>query len=270
MIQKHRLLTSLALTLLLVACSDGTGGDGGSGGTQAPTAVVMFPPAISMTEGEAVTVHGTAADGGTIASVQVNGVEAFTADGYATWFAAVPLTPGMNTLTVGVSDSQSNSDAQAAEVVIERQARVGAPSVIAFDAANNRVLVKDRSLAAVIAIDLTTGIRTVLSNDTTPNASNPFSRPQGIAVDSINNQALVTDSDLNAIIAVNLTSGARTVLSDATTPNASNPFGRPQGIAVDSVNNRALVTDASLKAIIAVNLTSGARTVLSEPSLRWI
>jgi hypothetical protein len=34
MIQKHQLLTSLALTLLLIACSDGngTGGTGGSGG----------------------------------------------------------------------------------------------------------------------------------------------------------------------------------------------------------------------------------------------
>jgi hypothetical protein len=100
MIQKHRLLTSLALTLLLIACNGcgGTGGEGGSG-MQAPTAVITFPPAISMTEGEAVTVHGTAAHDGTIASLQVNGVEASTGDGYATWFAAVPLTPGMNTLT---------------------------------------------------------------------------------------------------------------------------------------------------------------------------
>ena len=257
MIQKQPLLRSLALCVFLIACSDGngTGGDGGSGGAQAPTAVITFPPAISMTEGDAVTVHGTAADDGTIASVSVNGVEASTDDGYATWVATVPLTPGMNTPTVSASDSESNSDAQAAEVVIERGARVGVLTFLDLDTANNRALFVDGRIAAVIAIDLTTAVRTVLSNETTPSASNPFSGPTDIAVDGANNRALVIDVGLDAVIAVDLTSGARTVLSDASTPSASNPFSGPTDIAVDGANNRAFVVD---------------RPGVSTPSSRWI
>ncbi|NOY63157.1 MAG: hypothetical protein GXP10_08415, partial [Gammaproteobacteria bacterium] len=109
----------------------------------------------------------------------------------------------------------------------------------------------DGDLDAVVAVDLTSGARTILSDATTPDAANPFSFPVGITLDVTNGRALVIDGSfgLNAVVAVDLTSGARTILSDATTPDAANPFSSPFGITLDAVNNRALVVDGDLDAV---------------------
>lgn len=63
--------------------------------------------------------------------------------------------------------------------------------------------------AAVIAVDLTTGVRTVLSDAATPSANNPFFSLSGIALDAANDQVLVIDNALAAVISVHLSSGAR-------------------------------------------------------------
>ncbi len=134
-------------------------------------------------------------------------------------------------------------------------------------AANNRVLVIDSDLDAVVAVDLTSGTHMLFSNSTTPNATNSLSKPVAISMDIANNRTLVVDSDLAAVVAVNLTSGARSILSNATIPDATNPFINPIAIALDSANNRALVVDANLDAVIAVDLTSGARTIFSNATI---
>jgi sugar lactone lactonase YvrE len=232
----------------------------------APSASIVFPPANSMTDGNTVTVYGTASDNGTIAAVRVNGLNAQTSDGYSNWEVSVPLATGSNTLTVATEDSASNTDPQADQAVIERKRYIAQPDAIALDNPNNRYLVTDNYLSAVIAVDLTTGERTVLSDKNTPDANNSFVWLEDIAIDSANNRALALDSNLDAVIAVDLTSGARTVLSDNSTPDANNPFDTPRSIAIDSANNRALVVDSDLDAVIAVDLISGARTVLSDDS----
>ena len=78
----------------------------------------------------------------------------------------------------------------------------------------------DEGLLALVAVDLVSGARTILSDDMTPNAVNAFQFPRGLALDSANNRALVIDSVLDALIAVDLSTGARSILSDATTPDA--------------------------------------------------
>jgi len=84
------------------------------------------------------------------------------------------------------------------------------PLGIALDSANNRALVVDRDLDALIAIDLDSGARTIVSdNNTGPN----LATPQAIALDSANNRALVVDSVLDALIVIELGSGERAVSS---------------------------------------------------------
>lgn len=136
------------------------------------------------------------------------------------------------------------------------------PVGVAVDAANGRALVVDNQLAAVVAVDLGTGARTVLSDQ--GSAGKPFRKPVGIALDTVNNRALVTDEGLSAVIAVDLATGARTVLSDIQVPDAANVLSAPAGIAVDTANNRALVVDNRADRLIAVNLQTGSRSVLSS------
>jgi DNA-binding beta-propeller fold protein YncE len=125
--------------------------------------------------------------------------------------------------------------------------------------------VLDENLQAVVTVDLMTGARTILSDATTPDTVNPFTRVFNIVVDSANNRALVLDSNLPGVVAVDLASGARTIVSDASGPGAVNSFQMPVGIALDSVNERALVTDlAGFNAVIAVELTSGDRVIVSK------
>jgi len=249
--------------------------------TVAPTAQIMFPPALSLSNGTTVKVRGTASDANsTITSVTVNGVVATSADNFAMWTADVPLTIGANTLTVVTTDSAANTNSDAAHVGVTRVASLtGAhfpdanvpfsyPSFFAIDSANNRALIPDVGLASIVSMSLTDGSRTLFSGASTPNTNNPLSGPQGIALDIAHNRALVVDYDLDAVVSVDLTSGARTILSDATTPTTSNALSDPYGIVlnVDTSNNRnrALVADLDLKAIIAVDLASGSRTILSD------
>lgn len=139
---------------------------------------------------------------------------------------------------------------------------------MAFDQANDRLLVLDNAGPnggrALLAVDLATGARTILSDATTPDATNLFSNPQAIAVDAPGNRALVANYLPNAIYAVDLTSGARTILSDDTTPDGLNPLSFPTSIAVDADNSRALVGQAQTLSIIEVDLGTGARTVFSS------
>lgn len=136
------------------------------------------------------------------------------------------------------------------------------PISITLDEQHNRALVLDEGLNAVIAVDLSNGVRTVLSDIDTPNSLNGFSGPSTITLDPIRNRALVVDFSLGAIIAVDLTDGSRTVLSDSNVPNANNQLFGPDGITLDIPNNRALVADWALLSVIAVDLTSGARTIV--------
>ena len=164
---------------------------------------------------------------------------------------AVDLTNGNRTLF-----SNSPANGTGAGLVFAR------PTNLVLDAANNRALVIDATLSALIAVDLTSGDRTLISNSTTGSGPDFFA-PQGLAFDGANNRALVADGGLDALIAVDLNNGNRTIVSDDTTGTGPT-FGSPQGPALDAANNRVLVTDSNLVALLAVDLTSGDRTIISD------
>jgi len=87
-----------------------------------------------------------------------------------------------------------------------------------LDSANNRVLVADEILDALIAVDLSTGNRTVLSDDNDTNNSNiavgrgpSFIAPSGLVLDSANNRVFVGDA--NSVIVVDMPTGDRAISS---------------------------------------------------------
>lgn len=139
------------------------------------------------------------------------------------------------------------------------------PRDMEIDAANNRVLVSNFTGNSIIAVDLTTGARTVLSDNATPSADNPFDDPDGFVLDSVNNRALMLNQ--TSVLAVDLASGARTIFVSNSTPDVNNLFRRPFDIAMDAANSRALVVDPTLDAVVAVDPDTGARSIVSSNSL---
>jgi hypothetical protein len=250
----------------LPGCGGGGGGGGGGDSGGSASVAIAFPPPTSLTEGSSVVVRGTASSStGTVSSVSVNGVAATSSDLFATWTATVPLSVGANTLTANVRTSTGQTGSATAAITRGTTADhtpddvnpFTAPGDMVFDVANNRAFVvnADGNAPAVYVVNLTTGARTILSNNTTPDANNPFQLPHGIALDAANNRLLVADRNARAVIAVNLTTGARTILfSDASF--------YPHALAIDSANNR--VIEASSITVSAIDLTTGTRTVISD------
>lgn len=229
-----------------------------------PTAQIMFPTAVSMTEGNSVLVRGTARDNvNNIAAVSVNGVAATSLDNFSSWQVKVPLAYGSNKLSVSVKDAANNTALDFASVNIKRETLLKMPLLVAVDAASNRALVVDKELHAIISVNLTTGARSLFSDNEVPNARNGLVDPTSIALDVAHNRALITDAALDAVIAVDLSSGERSLLSSNESSEA-NPLQDSYGIAIDIARNRALVTDALHDNIIAVDLASGLRTLVSD------
>ena len=61
---------------------------------QAPTAVIHFPTPVSLTDATTLTVTGAASDEGGITGISVNGVQATSTDGFATWRTQVAIASG--------------------------------------------------------------------------------------------------------------------------------------------------------------------------------
>ena len=90
---------------------------------------------------------------------------------------------------------------------------------MSVDLANGRAYVLARAPDAIYSVDLTTGVRTVLSDAATPNAGPMFPNPMTMGLDSARSRLLVGDqgtpgppSSTHAIYTVALDTGARVVL----------------------------------------------------------
>lgn len=127
---------------------------------------------------------------------------------------------------------------------------------------NNRLFVVTNS-SVVYQIDFATGLQTIFSDNTTPNADNPISRATGISIDQVNSRLLVTDSNSSSVIAVDLTTAERIIVSDSVTPNADNALISPSDIDVLS-GTVAFAVDAGSLALLRINMSNGARTILSD------
>ncbi len=226
--------------------------------TQAPTAVITFPPAISLTESESITVRGTASDNVSgVTAVYVNGEIANTTDGFANWSLPVILSSGENILTLSTLDAELNENNSATQAsIVVKDGELNEPSVITLDSANNRILLISVDTNELLAIDMTSKAVTVLSDSS---GSIDFDETNGIALDASNNRVLVVGG-LRYITEVDLSTGERT----AFTESKEIPLDNATGIVIDGTNNRILVTDGDESRIVAVDLDSQAVSVLSD------
>lgn len=215
---------------------------------QAPVASLLFPQSGSYTSGNFITVRGTAKDpdGDAIAAVTINGVAATSDNGFANWQVTnLPLQQGSNVLQGIIRDVHGNE----ASFSIELQKQLPTSTllegvedmVIDSTGAEPRLLLVDRYIEAVIAVDLkegpTKGHRSIISQNGDGNGVN-FVGTESMDIDPIRNRVLVLDySSLNngKVLSVDLLSGQRTEIV--------NGLKAPRVLLVDPLAERFLVAD---------------------------
>jgi DNA-binding beta-propeller fold protein YncE len=162
---------------------------------------------------------------------------------------AVDLTTGARSV---ISDSETGSGPALEQV-----------SALALDAAAGRALVtvENNDDAALLAVDLATGARSLISSQA--RGSGPALRtPEDVALDAAGNRALITDSTHGGLVAVDLATGDRAILSGAATAGGPG-LELPDGVALDTQQGRALLVDEARDLLVAVDLATGGRTLLS-------
>jgi hypothetical protein len=136
------------------------------------------------------------------------------------------------------------------------------PVSIAVDTANNRALVADSifPLTDIVAVDLTSGIRTPISPNGGLNGVYT-----DLAIDIANQKlyAIGSGAVIEIVLAAGPNLGDRSTLSGVA--NGSGPdFSVSSAIEFDPVANRLLVADDALDALFAVDLASGSRTIIDD------
>jgi len=132
---------------------------------------------------------------------------------------------------------------------------------IAYDEANNRVLLPNWSRDLVVDVDLGSGDRAVASSASVGTGP-AFNFPRNVDMDADGNQLIIADSSANSILTMDLDSGDRSILSDNASVGTGPAFAMPYDVAVDTVNDRVIVMDTA--GLIAVDLTTGNRTVIAN------
>jgi hypothetical protein len=275
-LQRCGLAGLAAAALAVPGCGDDGGGstpdagpDAYAGDGIAPTVKVSFPPPSSLTDTPSITIRGAAADVDEIAAIRVNGAEAQSDDGFATWEVTLPLTHGANEIAIESEDEYGAKNAAAAALTVTLSANVmDSPAAVAADPANGRALVLDTQLDALVAVSYATGERTIVSDDAT-GTGDRLQDPTAIALDATNQRALVLDGA--TVIAIDLASGDRTPISGEA--SEGEPLVNATHMVLDADKGRVLVLDGGRvgtepvdPALFAVDLTTGARTVLVRGS----
>ncbi len=143
---------------------------------------------------------------------------------------------------------------------------LSAPEGAFLDTKNNRLLVCNNhdDLNALIAIDLVSGDRSVLSGATIGTGPALIS-PLSVSLDLSGDRALVSDYGSYTVVAIDLATGNRTIFPDDK-PGSGPSLRSPTGVVPDPSRNRILVGDTTLKALLAIDMSSGERTMLSNAS----
>lgn len=135
------------------------------------------------------------------------------------------------------------------------------PRDLALDAGRARLVVADLGLDAVVAVDIATGTRSILS-DATHGTGPALGNPERIVVVAGLDVALVITRDSDDLIGVNLANGNRSVVSGATR-GAGPALLNPRTVAFDELHGQALVANGDTS-ILSVDLVTGDRALLAS------
>lgn len=257
MIRRPRMLACLALPFA-AACHDSGGGGATLPGAQdlaGPSIVVDFPPGTALTGATSIRVRGRATDASGVAQLSIAGVSGTLDPATGRFEVEVPLTDGDNHLGVEAIDARGNASLLPAAVRVRRETPLlGAPSAMAVDAAGGRLVVLDPVFPGVIAIDLATRQRSVLSE---PAAGPALVDPSALVLAG-GELWIASGAELQR---VDPASGVRArVAQGSTGPGPA----RIDALAFDPAAERVFALDGSAPArVFAFERATGARVLLT-------
>lgn len=95
------------------------------------------------------------------------------------------------------------------------QPEAGSFADVSIDPVNENIAyVVDSYPRSLQRLDLTTGVRTLISYEEQPNSGIDLASPKGVLIDAANNRAIVADMTYNRLTAIDLTTGVRSLVSD--------------------------------------------------------
>ncbi len=252
-----------ALAIVLATASCGGGGGSSQARKVATKFSIAFPPAHSMTSGTSVTMRGSTTNGADIASLQVNGIFAASADGFANWTATLALPVPTNSLRAIATD-RAGRTLGPLDRTVELSTPPVSPGLPALDPNRRQLLLGqgNRDPFGLVALDVPSGRFLAVSGPTRGSGA-PFTGfVMAAAVDAAADTAYVLEFLPAGIRAVDLATGDRVVLSDDA--SAGPKLDVPEDLDLESGRDRLLVADRDLKAIFAVSLADGSRSILSD------
>lgn len=140
---------------------------------------------------------------------------------------------------------------------------LGLTTSLALNQAGDRLVVGDYASSAVMAIDLATGDRTIVS-DLNRGGGEPLVRPHTIALTSDGKRAMVLDEVLQAVVSIDLVTGDRRIVAGQSSGAPAMAFDLPRGLALYEDAERALLIDEEQQALFFVDLVTGERVILSQ------
>jgi hypothetical protein len=247
--------------------------------TTPPEVAILFPPPASMTEGGTLFLRGTVKDvHGTLAegAVKVNGVVASlnlnSTHDEGEWSVEVELEDGLNSVTVTAEDAVGNSDNSQSVAVTKAPITSAFPDensplsdpvgiVLSVNEDSAVAYVTEPSLKAILAVDLNSGARRVVS-DNNLQAEDPFDRPWRLTMgaDSV---LYVTDRNNGNIYAVDTETSVREIVP---IEDPSNLMQSPRGIVYS--NNGLYVAHG--QSVFFIDLATGVLTSVASQSGNFI
>lgn len=128
------------------------------------------------------------------------------------------------------------------------------------------IYIADNYTNELFLLDLTTGIRSVVSSESVGNGQ-MFEYIYNLVLDDENELLYATDGTGDAIFAIDINNGNRNVISDNSSGNGvgTGPeFNRLYGIAYHASSNVLYVADRFANAIFEVDISTGNRTILAS------
>jgi uncharacterized protein YjdB len=137
------------------------------------------------------------------------------------------------------------------------------PRTSALDSTNNRVIVGDEALDALIAIDVDSGVRSVLLTESVGQGQKLLA-PRGLAVNSTTTKTYIIDDGSNAaakVVEIDFATGDRSVIGDI-----SESYRETGGsIALDEQSGHVYV--AGRDTVFKIDIESGTSEVIASDSV---
>ncbi|VUD69410.1 hypothetical protein TDB9533_04777 [Thalassocella blandensis] len=138
------------------------------------------------------------------------------------------------------------------------------PVALVVDHARNRVLIGDRDLDAIFAMDLDSGERTLFSDSSFADAAHPYGQPEGLLVDE--DVLWVGDRANLTLFSVDLITGLKTAVATNSFPSDGFVFQAPREMIVDPDNSDELLVADQEKGVTRVVKSTGFRSAFYEQS----